>query len=156
MSWRDDALCNNTDPNLYDLDWIENTWGISDWQQQDEYAKTVCAGCPVIRECAKDALETIDIADYALTPDSISGPCQTEGVVRAGLALRPQRGSRHRGRKRLAVLAGVEWIKLSSNRVRNAGVCVVCGRPFADVVVWGVARASARLCVFCKVDARVA
>lgn len=155
MSWRDDALCNNTDPNLYDLDWIEQTWGIKDWRDQDDYAKTVCAGCPVIRECAKDALEPIDVSDYALTPDGSFGMCFTEGVVRAGLAVRVCE-NRQKVAKRLTRLAGVGWVHNKRYRSRRVCECVVCGRPFSDVVFWGVARASARLCVFCKVDVRVA
>lgn len=149
LTWQKQALCNNTDPNLYDLDWISNKWGMSDWRAQDEYAKTMCAGCPVVRECAASALETVDVSDYALTPDGSSGVCQTEGVIRAGVALRGGRGCKHRGRKRLAVLAGVEWRGLVPS-VRWARACVGCGLGFADGGGWGVGRASARLCVFCS------
>lgn len=152
IGWQDDALCHNTDSNLYDLEWVEAEWGISKWAAQDEYAQALCAGCPVMRECAKSAMEPFDIADYALTPDGSSGVCYTEGVVQAGMALRPVRRE-HRAiiRKRLAAVAGVEWTRLPSHMVRRNRVCVDCGDPFEDVGGW-VRRWSSRVCVDCHQD----
>ena len=149
VKWRKHALCNNTDPDLYDLDYVEGKLGITSYVQQQEYAQQMCAGCPVIKQCALEALDIIDVADYACTPDGFSGQCFTEGVIRAGVALRGGRGCKHRGRKRLAVLAGVEWRGLVPS-VRWARACVGCGLGFADGGGWGVGRASARLCVFCS------
>lgn len=150
LTWQKQALCRNSNPDWYDLDWVTQFHG-NDFRRQDEYAKTICAGCPVIKECAKDALETIDVSDYACTPDGLSGMCWTEGVVRAGLALRAAT-NKNRGlwRKRLARVAGVEF-EVGSWRPRRFGSCVVCGEGFSDVVSGGVYRRSARVCVGCHV-----
>lgn len=152
--WRDKAICKGSDPNLFDLDWLEETQGLSDWWKQDEYADQICAGCPVKAECALSALEVIDVADYALTPDGSVGMVWTEGVVQAGLALRSACSRNHRPVvERLSRVAGVE-VSLG-HRSRRSRACVVCGLGFSDVVVGGVRRRSSRLCGSCS-DSKVA
>ena len=151
VKWRKHALCNNTDPDLYDLDYVEGKLGITSYVQQQEYAQQMCAGCPVVRECALEALDIIDVADYACTPDGFSGQCFTEGVVRAGLALGSgDANCRTRGRRRVCGVAGIVWEALGPYRPRRFVSCVGCGLGFADGGGWGVGRASARLCVFCS------
>lgn len=51
--WRDRALCRNRDPELYVLDGIANN-------QRAARAKELCFGCPVMVECAEDALRNGD------------------------------------------------------------------------------------------------
>lgn len=51
--WRDDGTCRQTDPELHFP--VAHTQG---WKKQTRQAKQVCAGCPVIEECLKWALET--------------------------------------------------------------------------------------------------
>ena len=51
--WRDDASCRHTDPDLHFP--VAHTQG---WKTQTRQAKQVCAGCPVIEQCLKWALET--------------------------------------------------------------------------------------------------
>lgn len=54
MSWRDDALCAETDPELFFL------LGETSMRQ----AKSICRSCPVRNECLTEALESEMEGDY--------------------------------------------------------------------------------------------
>ena len=51
MSWYNNAKCRGDDLNNYDL---QRQPAVKDKQAQ---ARTLCAGCPVKRQCAIDAME---------------------------------------------------------------------------------------------------
>jgi len=140
VSWRVDALCRNADPNLYDVDWIGETWGIRSAARRDEYAKQMCAGCPVIRECARDALEHVDMGFVAGCGRGEPDVVGTMGVIRGGVAV-GRHGLLSRRLRRLALVAGVPVPKPVA---RVALVCFGCGRGFGVVV-----RGSSRLCSGC-------
>ncbi|MBF6333425.1 WhiB family transcriptional regulator [Nocardia transvalensis] len=71
--WRDDALCAQpgADPKRWDSD------SIAESVDQAAEAANRCAGCPVLRECAEDALHPAYSVDGA--------PLYTVGVIRAGV-----------------------------------------------------------------------
>lgn len=72
--WTRRALCVGRDPRAYELD---------DYRGDKElYARGACAGCPVIEECAADALAPLAV-----------------GTVRAGVWI-PSESSRRRAARR--------------------------------------------------------
>lgn len=92
--WRIDwsgANCLSEDPRLWELDyykWInepfahKHGWAIgslghrdTDGTSTDGYARRLCEGCPLIRECAEQALLAV-------------GGLPQSGVIRAGVPLR--------------------------------------------------------------------
>lgn len=68
--WRKRAKCRGTDPDEFDL--VRRTG-------KQQIAAALCAGCPVIRECAQDVLHYRDT-----------------GMVRAGTYLPDHAGDAHR------------------------------------------------------------
>lgn len=58
-SWRSHAKCLGDDIMLYDLSALADYWKVHGWPPKtpaNTIAATLCADCPVIRECAADAL----------------------------------------------------------------------------------------------------
>lgn len=56
MEWKADALCRRRNPDLYDEDMIRQT-GLNRGARQ-RYASSVCYGCPVMAQCAQDAIDS--------------------------------------------------------------------------------------------------
>lgn len=80
LMWCDRAKCAGWDVNLFDLD---------DRKYRDQragIAGRLCQGCPVMAECAQDALDFVD-----------------RGIVRAGVWIPQQRN--HAARKQLEEIA---------------------------------------------------
>lgn len=70
--WHERAKCAGMEPTRYEVVVSKIPKVI---RQQDEYARNICAGCPVMLDCALDALDYGDV-----------------GVIRAGLVLRHTSG----------------------------------------------------------------
>lgn len=86
-SWITRAKCRGADPELFDLSARAYA------EHREEVAQALCSGCPVIRECAMDAMDPLAV-----------------GTVRAGLwiPLIAMEGARGREQvRRLAVVAGI-------------------------------------------------
>lgn len=77
MGWQQQAKCLTADPEL---------WYVTNLPVEDPVgaARELCAGCPVLRDCAADAVKPIDMTALLGTfeePDLI----HVSGVVRAGI-----------------------------------------------------------------------
>lgn len=59
-AWLDRAICNGRNPRLYETDGYRNSRVLK--SERAERARNLCAGCPVIRECAAEAIEPIAVA----------------------------------------------------------------------------------------------
>lgn len=70
--WHERAKCAGREPTKYEVVVSKIPRVI---REQDEYARNLCAGCPVVLDCALDALDYGDV-----------------GVIRAGLILRHSSG----------------------------------------------------------------
>lgn len=59
-AWLDRALCNSRDPRLYETD----GWKLGRVRraEREERATELCFGCPVVQECAADAIEPLAVA----------------------------------------------------------------------------------------------
>lgn len=79
MDWRTRGLC--TQPGADPAAWYVESLPAAD---RDAAAARLCVGCPVLIECASDALTPIDMTALLGTfeiPDVI----EVSGVVRAGV-----------------------------------------------------------------------
>lgn len=87
--WKDDAKCATLDPELYETEHLPEG-------REDEAARELCEGCPVLRQCAIDALKPVDMArvlgtaeepDFLYKPGDVTpeGDVFELGVVRAGI-----------------------------------------------------------------------
>lgn len=94
--WREDAACLSEAPQLWDLDFYETR------EQADAAGLRLCAGCPVKRLCALDALEPMQ------------GARKMVGVIRAGVAMSGGAAPALRLRK----VAGLSGGGFSSNAAR--------------------------------------
>lgn len=77
MNWQHKAKCRLRDPRDYE------TENLTPGREQQE-ARALCVGCPVIQQCAADAIQPIDMTALLgtdETPDMIN----VSGVVRAGI-----------------------------------------------------------------------
>jgi hypothetical protein len=77
VGWQAKAKCRDADPE---------TWYVENLPAEDPAgaATQLCAGCPVLVECAKDAVTPVDMAKLLgtfETPDLV----HVSGVVRAGI-----------------------------------------------------------------------
>lgn len=70
--WHERAKCAGREPTKYEVV-VSTVPRVA--REQDEYARNLCAGCPVVLDCALDALDYGDV-----------------GVIRAGLILRHTSG----------------------------------------------------------------
>lgn len=59
-AWMDRALCAGRNPRLYETDGYRNNRVMK--SDRVERARNLCAGCPVVQECAADALEPLAVA----------------------------------------------------------------------------------------------
>lgn len=59
-AWLDKAMCYGRNPRLYETDGYRNSRVLK--SDRAERARNLCAGCPVIRECAAEAIEPIAVA----------------------------------------------------------------------------------------------
>ncbi|MBS4102457.1 WhiB family transcriptional regulator [Tsukamurella paurometabola] len=109
-NWQPLAKCWGDDPSKYDWE---------DGDSQDETlarAKALCDGCPVLKECLKDALmphnTTAVLRESRLGPkDSIDDIVQTSGVIRGGV---PIGAGRERGKLRMRSVDGVGKLTLAA------------------------------------------
>lgn len=84
-AWHVDAQCRSDSPDLYDVDRLPN----GD-ETRAAVARVLCDGCPVLRQCAADALDPLAV-----------------GTLRAGVHLpaTPSQAGRRKIRHRLAAIA---------------------------------------------------
>ena len=76
-SWQHKAKCRLKDPREYETENLP-------LGREAETARALCYGCPVIQQCAADAIQPIDMTAVLGTiesPDIIN----VSGVVRAGV-----------------------------------------------------------------------
>lgn len=104
MGWFENAQCVGLDPREFDLDWLaahRYTHRPTFRRVVDKHAERVCHGCPVIRECALDAMRAPDI-----------------GVIRGGVALHGQSPAycAKANRAKLVLVVGRETRKVSDKR----------------------------------------
>lgn len=69
VAWTSRAKCVDMPPHLFDAETLAYVYHPAD---RPAAARALCAGCPVIRECAADSIDPLAV-----------------GVVRAGLLLGP-------------------------------------------------------------------
>lgn len=74
--WTRQALCLGRDPGMYELEEFRG--------DREKYARGACVGCPVIGECAADALDPLAV-----------------GTVRAGVWISEQSSMRRAARRQL-------------------------------------------------------
>lgn len=90
--WWETAMCRDRNPLVYELAGFEETTEV----EKARIARRLCRGCPVIRECAEDALASPTDA----------------GVVRGGVWLTPTKTEARRtpaATQRLAAAANDTW-----------------------------------------------
>lgn len=58
MHWRLRALCRGRDPEDYDLTFSKD---LGEDETRDSRARALCEGCPVMVECAAEALEPLAV-----------------------------------------------------------------------------------------------
>ncbi|MBA4504225.1 WhiB family transcriptional regulator [Corynebacterium sanguinis] len=90
--WLLRAKCRSLDPELFDLSNVRDIKG-SEYHSRDAIAEQLCYGCPVIRECARDAMDPLAV-----------------GTVRAGVWIPVVSESGMHARRharRLAEIAGI-------------------------------------------------
>lgn len=90
--WWENAMCRDRNPLVYELAGLEETTEV----EKARIARRLCRGCPVIRECAADAL--------AVPYDA--------GVVRGGVWLTPTPTGVRRtpaATQRLSAVANDTW-----------------------------------------------
>lgn len=89
--WQSLAKCRDSDPELYDLS--SSLYGRLTQQQRVDTAAALCSDCPVMAECAVEAIHDMSV-----------------GVVRAGIELPLDRSKLRRGA--LDRLRAVAWRSL--------------------------------------------
>lgn len=112
MTWQNEALCRNTHNRAFiDLS------GTHDHARAA--AKKICAGCPVLKECAAAALEAGDTLDGV--------PMPAGDVIAAGVECRGDRATA----AALAVVAGVPVpvVAAAPTRFEVPDRCRACERP---------------------------
>lgn len=58
--WRQQAKCLGMDPHLFDIQTAKRVAEVyGDSTTGDDVARTLCEGCPVIRECAVEAMKPL-------------------------------------------------------------------------------------------------
>lgn len=77
-----DASCRSSPPDLFDTD------SLTPGHERIE-AQMLCAGCPVVAECAEDALRPVNVSAFihhlsGVDVDSDDDWVSQSGVVRAG------------------------------------------------------------------------
>ncbi|WP_167465803.1 WhiB family transcriptional regulator [Nocardia brasiliensis] len=113
--WMEQAACAGSDPEGWATDNLPELPG-----ERTRYAQRVCAGCPVIRQCAQWAL-----AEPLTTGDYITG------VVLAGMAHTDnsaKRGPCERVRRRMAERFDLPYIPKPGNGHHSGAPCLGCGR----------------------------
>lgn len=103
--WMTEAKCAGDDVERYSTDNLDTGPGVQ------AKARALCAGCPVIRECAIDALRF-----------------DTRGVVRGGFAFSEDATKANRFRQTVAVKLGVVAPKRSVKVVTEASLRTHCVR----------------------------
>lgn len=112
MTWQNEALCRNTHNRAFiDLS------GAHDHARAA--AKKICAGCPVVKECAAAALEAGDTLDGV--------PMPAGDVIAAGVECRGDRATA----AALAVIAGLPMpmVATAPTRFKVPERCLACARP---------------------------
>ncbi|QIS21281.1 WhiB family transcriptional regulator [Nocardia terpenica] len=77
QDWRTRGLCAGGNPHLWDADYLPPATDEAAKRERARIARARCAGCPVVRECAEDAVKPMYSAD--------GFPLHTTGVIRAGV-----------------------------------------------------------------------
>lgn len=80
--WHEHAKCLDVGPHAYDCDMAQLQRGMRGLDGRAKYAAKMCAGCPVIQDCAQEAVQ-------------LSGG----GTIRGGIWLFPDREGSPRPRK---------------------------------------------------------
>ncbi len=124
-TWNQDALCRTRPFEHYDLDHLS-----PNPQTRSKQAKAACEGCPVIRDCALDALRY-----------------DTRGVVRGGYAWPESASYVVEFRNKVAKSLGVPPVKLAESRDKPRE----CknGHPF-NAANTKVRDDGSRLCMECR------
>lgn len=77
MSWQMKAKCRMRDPRDYETD------NLTPGREQQE-ARALCYGCPVMQQCAAEAIQPINMTELLGTEEPADF-VSVSGVVRAGV-----------------------------------------------------------------------